>query len=102
MNITARNCGNCAAFNPHPQGEEQACGNLVYFIVGQGEQETFRDPSHLDLCPSHMSATEDAHETALIDEYHQIGGFDAAMHASSSVAMARDAVRKASGGVVDR
>ncbi len=102
MNITARNCGNCAAFNPFPQVDEQACGNLVYFIVGQGEQQTYRDPSPQDVCPSHLTATEDAHETALIDEYHQIGGFDAAMLASSSVAMAREAVRKASGGAVDR
>ncbi|MGS0754151.1 hypothetical protein ACVBEH_05020 [Roseateles sp. GG27B] len=99
MNITARNCGNCAAFNPAPRADEQACGNLVYFIVGQGEQETYRDPSPVDLCPSHMSVTEDAHENALISEHYDIGGVYGAISASSSVAMARDAVRKASGGL---
>ncbi|MGS0757508.1 hypothetical protein ACVBEH_24395, partial [Roseateles sp. GG27B] len=62
---------------------------------GQGEQETFRDPSPVDLCPSHMSVTEDAHEAALISEHHDIGGFYAAICASSSIAMAREAVRKA-------
>ena len=95
MNITARNCGNCAAFNPAAQGEEQACGNLVYFIVGQGEQQTYRDPNPLDVCPSHLTSTEDAHEAALIGEYRDMGGVYAAISASSSVAMARDAVRKA-------
>lgn len=64
MNITARTCANCAAFNPKHAVDQPGCWNLVSFAVSPGQS---REPSPTDACDGQQTHQEDAEETAYIE-----------------------------------
>ena len=64
MNITARTCANCAAFNPVRAIDEPRCFNLVSFTV---IPDSDRDPGPADSCNAHQTHQEDADQTADIE-----------------------------------
>ena len=64
MNITARTCANCAAFNPVRAIDEPRCFNLVSFTVSPDSDP---DPGPADSCNAHQTHQEDADQTADIE-----------------------------------
>lgn len=64
MNIIERTCATCAAFNPSATGEEEVCGNLVFFTEHHGTPQALsREPGAADRCDGHQTHEEDAAET---------------------------------------
>ena len=77
MNITQRTCATCASFNPSATGEEEVCGNLVFFTIhhvdAHGKPLTIhQEPRPVDRCDSHQTLEEDAAETHQIELAHQL------------------------------
>ena len=96
MNIRPRTCANCAAFNPTPTVDEPSCWNLTSFTVHPGTApELHRSPEASDFCDDHLTPTEDAEDTALIEEHREQGGIEQAIQATSSMSIARSVVRRA-------
>lgn len=97
MNIIARTCANCAAFNSNPAENEPACWNLVSVMEEQGEAPALR--RHVlptdDGCPSHLTHLEDEAETALIEEQREDSGMKGAMLAAQAISTGRAALWRA-------
>ena len=98
MNITARTCANCAAFNPSPAGNEPACWNLVHVT----ERSVGRAALHRGVvatdegCHDHLTDQEDEAETALIEEQREAGGMKGAMLAGQAISIRRATLWRAS------
>ena len=96
MNIRPRTCANCAAFNATPEADEPTCGDLVSFTERAGTASGLhRAPVASDVCNDHATHTEDALETALIAEQREQGGTERAIHAATSISLARAVIRRA-------
>lgn len=96
MNIRARTCGNCSSFNASATVDEPSCWNLISFTERPGTaSELHREPVASDFCNDHLTHTEDARETALIEEHREQGGIEQAIQAATSISIARSVVRRA-------
>ena len=96
MTIIKRTCTTCAAFNPAPTGDDPACWNLVSFTEHHGTpQAVTYGPGPNDLCDDHLTHSEDADQTALIEEQREEGGMAQVLAVVSSISQARAAICQA-------
>lgn len=77
MTIIKRTCATCSGFNPAPEGDEPACGNLCAIIEQHGTpQAVTRQPGPSDWCPDHQTHEEDKAEDAAITLFWQRLGIE--------------------------
>jgi len=96
MNITARTCATCASFDPAKIADGETCRNGVTITERKGSAtELHRQPVRGDWCDSHISAAEDATESALIELHRKEGGLAQAMQAMESISHTFEVIRQA-------